>query len=214
MVSSMLLCVVGLGAVARTPEFSADFVIMRAGTKPSARLGHVYVAAGKVRIEAPDFADGFFVVDGDGRAAWFVRPRQRLFMEARQSSPLTQLLVPVDPADPCRQWQVMEKIAGVMNGGGEWRCDSLGRDIVDGRETMKYLATSSHGRRSYRWIDRQRDFPVRLETEDGTVIALENIVDGPQPSSLFAIPLDYHKFDPAQLIEIVKQSDVWVEAPR
>ncbi len=67
---------------------------------------------------------------------------------------------------------------------------------------MKYLAMSSRGRRSYRWIDLQRDFPVRLETEDGTVVALENIVDAPQPSSLFAIPPDYHKFDPAQLIEI------------
>jgi hypothetical protein len=135
-------------------------------------------------------------------------------MDAKQSSPLTQLLVHVDPNDPCRQWQVMENIAGTSDAGGEWRCELLGGDVVDGRETMKYLVTSRQNRRSYRWIDPQREFPVRSETEDGTVVALRNIVDAPQPSSLFAVPPDYAKFDPMDLIEQLKRSDVWVEPPR
>ena len=40
------------------------------------------------------------------------------------------------------------------------------------------------------------------------------IVDAPQPSSLFAVPPDYRKFDPMQLINQIKQSDVWVEPPK
>jgi hypothetical protein len=39
-------------------------------------------------------------------------------------------------------------------------------------------------------------------------------VDAPQPSNLFELPQDYHKFDPMQLIEQIKKSDVWVEPPR
>jgi hypothetical protein len=214
MVSSwMLLGLASLGAVARAQAFSADLVTRNVGVQPNGQ-GRVYVSGGKVRIETPGFADGFFIVDGERSAAWFVRPQKRLFMEARQSSPLTQLFVPVDPNDPCRQWQVMETVARVTDGGGDWRCDLLGREVVDGRETMKYLARSGRNRRSYRWIDPQREFPVRLESEDGTIVALEHIVDAPQPSSLFTLPADYHEFDPMQLIDQIKRSDVWVEPPR
>jgi len=215
MVSCMLFGLAGLvGAAGRMQTFSADLVTRHLGREPDGKLGHVYVSGGKVRIETPELPDGFFIIDGDRRAVSFVRPRQRLFMDARQSSPLTQLFVPVDPDAPCPQWQVMEHIAGPTGGGGEWRCDPLGRDVIDGRETMKYLAISGQNRRSYRWIDSLREFPVRLETEDGTTVALEHIVDAPQPASLFVIPPDYQKFDPAQLIEQMKRSDVWVEPPR
>ncbi len=50
----------------------------------------------KVRIETPELADGFFLVDGAKPAAYFVRPAARVFMDARQSSRLTQIFVPVD----------------------------------------------------------------------------------------------------------------------
>jgi hypothetical protein len=198
----LLLGFLGLGEVARAQTFSADLVTKHVGFQPDGE-GRVHVSGGKVRIEAPGFGDGFFIVDGDKGGAWFVRPRQWVVMDAKQSSPLTQFLVRVDPADPCRQWQAMERIAGVTDGGGDWHCNLLGMEIVDGRETLKYLA-----------IDRQREFLVRLETEDGTLVALEHIVDAPQPSSLFLVPASYSKFDPVQLINQVKQSDVWVEPPQ
>jgi hypothetical protein len=217
--SLRVLCIclglLGLGDVARAQTFSADLVTRNVGVQPNGH-GRVYVSGGKVRIETPGFADGFFIldVDGDRSAAWFVQPQRWLVMEARQSSPLTQLLVRVDPKDPCRQWQAMERIAGVTDGVGEWRCRLLGGEIVDGRETMKYEAISRQNRRSYRWIDPQREFLVKMGTEDGTMVVLENIVDAPQPSSLFAVPADYRKFDPMQLINQIKLSDVWVEPSR
>jgi hypothetical protein len=211
-VACLLLGLPRLFAVTPLPAFSADLLITRGG-RPHGRAGHVYASSGRVRIEAPQFSDGFFVIDGDSHAAWFVRPGQRVFMDARRSSPLTQLLVRVEPDAPCRQWQIMERVAGGTDGDAEWRCDLLGQEFA-GRETLKYSVVSSRGQRSQRWIDRRREFPVRIETEDGTMVALENVVDAPQPSDLFTIPADYHKFDPAELIERIKQSDVWVESPR
>ena len=63
------------------------------------------------------------------------------------------------------------------------------------------------------WLDARLRFPLKIETEEGKSFALANIREGSQPESLFAIPGDCRKFDPAQLIERIKQSDVWVEPP-
>src|SRR5258708_39632402 len=86
---------------AEAQESSADLLRTAAAGRPDARSGKVFVSNRHVRIETPDLPDGFFIVDGDRDAAYFVRPAQRLFMDAKQSSSLTQILVPVDVRDPC-----------------------------------------------------------------------------------------------------------------
>jgi hypothetical protein len=206
-----LLAMVALGALALAggsawaQQFSADLVASAGGAK-----GKLHVANGKVRIETPEFPDGFFLVDGEANSAYFVRPAQRVFMEARQSTPLTRILVPLDPGDPCRQWRAMAERAGAAAPGERWRCDRLGGETVDGREVVRYR-TLWPRQRGDAWIAPQLRFVVRLETEPGAVVALENIAEGPQPPGLFAIPAGYRKFDPQQLIDRIKQSDVWVE---
>jgi hypothetical protein len=49
---------------------------------------------------------------------------------------------------------------------------------------------------------------------DGTTAVAENILEAPQPKSLFEIPASFRRFDPEALIKRIKQSDVWVEEPR
>jgi hypothetical protein len=61
----MVLGLAGLPDVARAQTFSADLVTTHAASEPDGRPGRVYVASRKVRIEAPEFTDGFFIVDGD-----------------------------------------------------------------------------------------------------------------------------------------------------
>jgi hypothetical protein len=210
-----LLCgLARFGYVGEGQTFAADLGTIKAAGESTQPLGRVYVSHGKIRIETRELADGFFIVDADHPAALFLRPRQRLFMDAKRSSPLTQIFVRVDPTDACRQWQVMERIAGATAAGDEWRCHLLGPDVVDGNETLKYQVTSHQNRRSYRWIDPLRQFPIRVENAEGTVLVLESIVDALQPSTLFAVPAGYRKFDPLQLIEQIKMSDVWVEPRR
>lgn len=196
------------GGPASAQQFSAD-LITAAGTAH----GKLYVAEGKARIETPEFPDGFFIVDGLAKSAYFVRPAQRVFMEARQSTGLTGILVPLDPEDPCAQWQAMAEAAGAAAPGERWRCDRLGGETVDGRETLKYRALSPRLGGQEVWIAPLLRFVVRLEADTGTILALENIAEGPQPPDLFAIPASYRKFDPQALIDRIRQSDVWV-APR
>jgi hypothetical protein len=194
-------------------EFTADIVKAEAGGAEPRLSGKLNVSNGKVRLETSDLRDGYFVVRGDAGAAWFLRPAAGIFMDAKQSSVLTQLFVALDPDDPCRQWQAMAKIAGAADHGGEWRCERVGDDRVDGLDTIKYQAVSPQGRRYVSWINPQLRFSVRLETEDGGVVGLVNIREAPQPESLFIVPAGYRKFDPQHLINIIKQSDVWVEPP-
>lgn len=194
-------------AVAQAQQFSADLVITRGGDA-AVPAGKLRVFDDKVRLETPELADGFFLIDGARPAAYFVRPAARVFMDARQSSPLTRIFVQVDPLEPCRQWQAMARLAGAAD--HDWRCEHAGEEAIGGRSTTLYRAVSAPGRELVGWIDAARKFPLRIKTEDGAIISAESIRDEPQPAELFEIPPGFRKFDPQILIERIKQSDVWV----
>jgi hypothetical protein len=110
-----------------------------------------------------------------------------MFMEARRSSRLTRLFVPVDPANPCRQWQAMAKLAGIVE-QGDWRCERSGEEKIGGRDTIHYRALWPSGRQFSGWIDAVRKFPLRIETQDGAIITAENIRDETQPAESFEMP--------------------------
>jgi hypothetical protein len=197
-----------LAGQAQAQRFSADLVLTQ-GSAASVPAGRLFVLDDKVRIETPELADGFFLIDGAKPAAYFARPATRIYMDARQSSRLTSLFVPVDPDDPCRQWQAMARLAGGAD-NGDWRCERIGQETVGGGEAIAYRAFSAEHERFTGWIDRLRKFPVRIKSDDGAIFAVENIRDDAQPSQPLEIPSGFRKFDPEGLIQRIKQSDVWV----
>jgi hypothetical protein len=192
-------------------RFSGDLVRTDAGGTTPRLAGKLKVLRDKVRMETPDVPSGFFLVLGEIDAAYFVMPAQRIFMDAKQSSQLTQVFVVVEPDDPCTRWRAMAKLAGPANESTEWRCQRINDETINARRAVKYLVISPVNRRYFGWIDRQLRFPVRLQYEDGAVLDLVNIQEAPQPESLFILPPGYRKFDPQLLINRIKQSDVWVE---
>lgn len=192
-------------------QFSADLVRSSASGQILGKPGRIYVANGKARIETADFPDSFLIVDTLTPATYLVRPLQRIFMDSKQSSRLTWLFVPLDPADPCVQWQIMAAVAGLTETGA-WHCQALDRETLEGRSAVKFMVLSPHGR-STRWIDPQLRFPLRIEAEDGTAFALRNIRQESQPEDKFEIPAGYKKFDPRLVLELLKHTDIWVEPP-
>src|SRR6267142_3468111 len=175
-------------APAQAQQFSADLVRTAIHGGAAASFGKLRVSDDKVRIETPDFPDGFFLIDGASRAAYFARPGERVFMDARQSSPLTHLFVPVDVGDPCLQWQAMARLAGATDRNDSWRCERVGEESVDGRGVVAYRAISSPGRDILGWIDPNLRFPLRIRLQDGTSITAKNIREEPQSARLFEIP--------------------------
>jgi hypothetical protein len=191
-------------------SFSADIMMTRDHVAVSA--GRLQVLDGKVRIEIPEFPDAFFLVDIAKPSAYFVRPAMHTYMDARQSSALTRLFVPVDPGDPCRQWQAMAQLAGVA-GQGDWRCERTREEPIEGRDTAVVRATFAAGGEYLGWIDPLRRFPLRIDTGQGASFTLANIQDAAQPVTAFELPSGLRKFSPEALVEQIKQSDVWVSGP-
>jgi hypothetical protein len=210
-----LFVLVGLLLGGRTPaaaqQFAAD-PVRQQGSAAAVSAGRLFVVGDKVRIETPELADGFFLIDGAIPSAHFVRPATRVYMDARESSPLTRWLVPVDPDNPCRQWQAMTRLAGAAD-QGDWHCERIGQDQIGGRDVIAYRAFSGEHEQFRGWVDPLYKFPLRIKTEDGAVITVENIQDMRQPMHPMQIPEDFRKFDPEVLIRQVKQSDVWVTTP-
>jgi hypothetical protein len=127
-------------------------------------------------------------------------------MDARQSTRLTQIFIPVDQSDPCPRWQVAAQNAGVPGSNTDWHCEH-----VDGGE---YRVSLPDQRPTRRWIDPELGFPVKQQAADGTTLTVEHIRIEAQPASLFVIPAGYHELNPQALIDRIKHSDVWVDPPK
>jgi hypothetical protein len=190
-----------------SPDFSAEIVGRDAAGLPTGPASKVFVASGKARIETPQTPAGFFLV-GESAPALYVLPTQKLVLEAKGSTPLTQVFVRLDSSDACPRWRAAAYDAGVRT-DVDWHCERLDSVILDGRRTVRYQVLEA-GRESERWIDAVLAFPVKLKTADGITMALEHIQMESQRPSLFEVPPDYRRLDPQALIERVRHSDVWV----
>jgi hypothetical protein len=205
-----LLCSAAALAQSIPQSFSADIVSLDAGGARRGAVARLRVANHKTRIEMAGASDGFFLSDTDTGTALFVRSARPLYMDARQSTPLTRIFVSVDSSDPCRHWQAAAATAGVPS-TGEWHCDPIEREIVNHHEVIEYRVRSDRPS-TYGWVDATMSFPVKWQAADGTMFALENILLQAQPESLFNIPSGYRRLDPEALIERIKHSDVWAGA--
>src|SRR5262245_5914176 len=203
---SMLRVLAGLMLCCSAPtlaqEFSADLIRTQTGAAP-VPAGRLIVHGDNVRIETPELSDGFFLVEGAKPAAYFVRPAMHLYMDARQSSRLTGWFVPVDPNDPCRQWQAMAQLA-VGSLPDAMRCERTGEDIIGGRRLVAYRVIAGANERFLGWIDPAYGFPLRIKTRGGDIFAVENIQDAPQPLPLLQVPQGFRKFDPEMILRQVK----------
>ncbi|HEY2464795.1 MAG TPA: hypothetical protein VGI32_12115 [Steroidobacteraceae bacterium] len=203
------------GALAQSAaqSFSADIVALDSSGAPRGATAKLHAANHKSRIEVPDASDGFFISDVDIGTALFVRSAQRIYLDARQSTPLTQIFVWVDPRDPCRQWQAAAVIAG-MAGTDAWHCEPIERATVSQHEVIEYRVSMPDRQPSYGWVDSTLGFPVKWRAPDGKMFVVENILLQAQPASLFSIPPGYRKLDPQALLERIKHSDVWVDSAK
>ena len=208
-----LLCSAVALAQSSPQSFSADIVSRDSGGVSLGATAKLHAANHKARIELGGAADDFFLSDADAGTALFVRSAQRLYLDARQSTPLTRIFIWVDPRDPCRQWQAAAITAGVL-GAGEWHCEPVEQAILNQHQIIEYRVSMPDGQSSYGWVDSMIGFPVKWQSADGNLFVLENITPGAQPANLFSIPPDYRKLDPKALLERIKHSDVWVDSPK
>lgn len=209
-----------LAPPARGEEFSAAIVRTAPGGAAAQPAGTLAVSNGRVRVDTG--ADSYLLVL-PGSGAWLVRPAARVAIAAGASTAL-DLLVAVDPDAPCAAWQavaggaaaaaqvadqvaanqVADQVAAGDSDGGRWRCERSGGDAG----AVRWRATAPQGRSYGVVIDPQLRFPVRIESDDGAVLAVGDVVHAAPSEALFVLPANYQKFSVRGLIERMKQSDV------
>jgi hypothetical protein len=188
---------------------TANLVRLQDGAAP-VPVGRLWLSANRMRLELAALPDGYFIIDGAGPSASYVRPATNVYMDARQSSPLTRWFVPLNPAEPCRQWQAMARLAGEPD-QNDFQCERIGEEIIDGRAVIVYRAVAGE-QKTLGWVDPALGLAVRIKLADGTTFAVEAMTEQLVPADLLQVPARFRKFDPAALIELIKQSDVWVDA--
>ena len=197
-----------------TREFTAD-IVSRDSHGAVSTVARLYAAHGKVRIETAELPGDFFLIDHEATSTLLIRPARRIYMNARQSTPLTQIFVPVDATDTCRQWRRALDDAAGKPVSERWRCDALQTSSVDGRKVREFSTSAADAAATAdrRFVDQQLQFPLKVSAADGSSLTLEHIRLAAQPGELFTVPQEFRWFDPRAVVERIKHSDVWAEPP-
>jgi hypothetical protein len=187
-------------AVAQT-EFSAEMV--NTGKQQNQVQSKLYFAKDKVRIEPSADSNrgmgGAFIVNLATQTSMVLMEQQRLYME-----------MPIQLANRRNAWNFFRS-ADVENACADWlqlpqnkggTCHKVGRDTVNGRDTVKYEGTNANGQHGTVWVDPKLRFPVKWQSDDGSSEELRNIHEGTQPASLFEVPAGYTKMDMGGMMQM------------
>ena len=171
----------GLAAAAQAQapvQFSGEIVVrdLDGGTG----TGKLYVGANKQRMEFTAFGEVRpTIVDPADDTQQTISPRQRNFMQTNRGESGGPVRIPrldpVDPNNPCA--------AGVFD-----ECRRLGAETVNGVPTIKWEYTNADGERVTAWIGTRLRFPIKTTADTGATNEIRNVVEGPQPANLFAVP--------------------------
>jgi hypothetical protein len=190
--SLLVLIFVASFALAQS-EFSAAIVdLEKPGTPSTAKI---FFAKDKMRIESQSpnarAGGGAIIVNLASQTSTVLMPQQHMYMDMSLQSQTQRLgynfFRTGDVEDACGDWLKL----GSNKGGS---CHKVGNESVDGRDTVKFEATTASGVVSTFWIDPKLRFPIKWQgkNSDGE---LRNIQQGPQPASLFEIPAGYTKME-------------------
>jgi len=178
-------------------EFSADIVDLQKSDKTT--QAKIYFAKDKLRIESQNAGTkggGAIIVNFATQTSTVLMAQQHMYMEMPAQTQNQKMGYGAaffrtgDVENACGDWQKI-----VRNQGGS--CHKVGRETVNGRDTVKYEGTNSKGESGYFWLDPKLRFPVKWQDNKSSNSGgeLRNIQEGTQPASLFEVPAGYTKFD-------------------
>lgn len=164
---------------AANTDFCAD-IETKAKDGRVASVGHICIKGRKVRHEmSHDGQKTIIISRPDKGVAWTLMTQQKRYLE-----------MPVEKAEkdnPADDWK--DDYQELQKKGKK-----VGTETVNGVKCYKYILKTEDGTVTY-WIMKNAEIPVRILTDDGTVVNYKNIKTGSLPDSLFEIPPGYSKFN-------------------
>ncbi|MEO8881019.1 MAG: hypothetical protein ABI446_11560 [Gemmatimonadaceae bacterium] len=188
-------------------SFSAKMFDPANPTKP---LSRIYLGDGKIRLQSEDTTSiGAIVVDPGHGTTLIVNDPSKQYIDAGMFTPLVtvafaplmRVLRPAGNGDPCTQWNSAINPFGSYikqdknNPPPQYTCKSLGAESVNGRSSQKWAVTSNDPKDKPMtiWVDDKLHLLTKTAESDGDGMEMRNIVEGPQPDSLFTPPASYKK---------------------
>jgi hypothetical protein len=182
-----LACLLGAvvaGAQTAT-QFRADLRVRDLdGTTGTAKL---YVGTARLRMEFPVGGETRpTIIDPKEESQFTISPGQRQYVEMPLGESGGTVRIPrintMNPTNPCADDRLSD-------------CKRLGAETVNGFPSEKWEYTNVDGDRVTAWISTRLRFPVRTTVENGATTEITNVVEGPQPANLFAVPAGFAKVD-------------------
>src|SRR3974390_1802507 len=181
-------------AAAEVPQFSPFFADMQitssSETGPHDVAGKIFVGHGPMRLDMasggpqsapiPDFATkttDMLMIDQKMYVEYTASQTTRPGARAK----LSDGLKPYDPEHPCASQT-------------DVTCKKIGVETVSGRPCDHWEVTGKDGKVTNVWIDQKLHFPIKLASQDSTIL-LSNITEGEPNASLFRVPGDFQRMD-------------------
>jgi hypothetical protein len=189
-----------VAAAASAQDFSAEIVNLSAASNTFHT--RIFSTKDKLRFQGEDKAgrtNSIMIVNLAARTSIVLIPQQKQYIESKQPQIPGQgvtFFQAKDVENACGEWQKMaqseENDEAERDGKKETRkCQKIGHETVNGRDTVKYEDTASKEAGSI-WIDAKLHFPVKWKNAVGAG-ELHNIKEEPQAAELFQIPPGFTK---------------------
>lgn len=175
----------------RLSPFSADLHITStpSNTAPHDITGQVYVGSAHIRVSMEGSGHTTALLTNLAtKTTYILLIDQQMYLEQKISqtprtgpNTVAQDLKAYDPDHPCASQP-------------DWTCKKIGLEEVSGRACDHWEATDKQGRTSNLWIDQKLHFPVKVTSQDSTLL-LTNVKEGQPDPSLFEIPSGFRRLE-------------------
>lgn len=205
-----------VSASAQKVEFSADMRVSDgAGRTQTLKL---FVGSMRARFDLPQQGSdargiGSILIDFDHQFIFLLIPQAKLYLQIEGSAGTpfytgAWMFRPHSPKSPCNDW-----VSEADRRGITLRCISGEPDILDGRPTQRWDATTLEGGNGSLWYDPELNFIVKvLRTSKSGVHSgyeLQNAKQESQPPILFEVPNGYRKFVLTRLADVLAGLGQW-----
>ena len=211
-----LFLIAAISTPAQKVEFSGDMQV----TDGAGRTQVLKVSVGNMRArfdlpkqENDTSGIGSVLIDFDHQFIFLLIPQAKLYLQIEGSAGTpfyngAWMFRPYAAQYPCNDW-----VSEADRRGITLRCKSAGQDIVDGRPTQRWDATTPEGAYGSLWYDPQLNFIVKVSrtsmSGSQSGYELQNAKQAPQPTSIFDVPEGFRKFTLTRFADLLAGLGQW-----
>ncbi len=205
-----------VSTLAQKVEFSADMQVTDGAGRT--QILKLFVGKMQARFDLPKQGNdtsgiGSILIDFDHQSIFLLISQANLYLQIEGSAGTpfysgAWMFRPHSPEYPCNDW-----VSEADRRGITLRCKRGGQDILDGRPTQRWDATTPEGVNGSLWYDPELNFIVKVlrTSKSGAQSGyeLQNTKQRSQPASLFEAPNGFRKFTLTRLADVLVGLGQW-----